>query len=258
MLMAHRLASTRPLVLNLSSQRLTVAERVEPFASGLLAIACRGPTILGGKLTICSGLRAALGSAAALPGSFDDRVGTAVLARVVLLDSGIELGHRHRPRDGSLVASLRGQIAAVGDRVALVRHAQTRRRGIVALASGLLTLTGRALAHVVAELVRPSISAAGTIAVTGGLIAIGSQLIAIGTGLVSISARLIGVGQRLICVRERLLEISARLLVSDGPCGRIDSVVLSLDPPVVDAHRRIAWRRMGHSRPPVGYATSLG
>lgn len=56
MLMAHRLASTRPLVLNLGGERLTVAECVEPFASGLLAIACRGPTILGSKLTIYSGL----------------------------------------------------------------------------------------------------------------------------------------------------------------------------------------------------------
>lgn len=56
MLMADRLASTRPLVLNLRGERLTVAECVEPFLSGLLAIACRGPTILGGQLTIGSRL----------------------------------------------------------------------------------------------------------------------------------------------------------------------------------------------------------
>lgn len=176
-----------------------------------------------------------------MPGGSNDRVGTALLARVVLLgESDIKLSHRHRTRGGSLVASLRGQIAGVGERVALIRHGQTRRRGIVALTGRLLPLTGRALAHVVAERVRPWISAAGKIAVTGGLIAIGSQLITVSARLVSISARLICVGQRLICVGERLLEIGERLLVSDGPCGGVGSVVLSLDPPVVGARRRIA------------------
>jgi hypothetical protein len=233
MLMAQRPASTRLLVLDLGDERLTVSERVESFLGRLLAITRCGLAILTGQLAIRGGLRTALSRAAESSGGTDDRSGAALLARVVvLLEAGVELGHRDGAGGGGLVAQLSGEIAAAGDRVATVGGAQPRPPGLVAPAGGLLALARRVLADVLAELVRPRIGAVREITIARDLIAIGGQLITVRACLILLRARLICIGQRLIAVGERLL-------VSDPPRIRVGDVLLSLARAVNEAHGRI-------------------
>ena len=61
-----------------------------------------------------------------------------------------------------------------------------------------------------------------------------------GSLTIAVSAGLICVSTRLICIRQRLLEIAERLLVSRAPPGHVGSLVVSLDPPIGNARRRIA------------------
>jgi len=186
-LVRERRASKRSLTLQVIGEQLTIT-------SCLRAVSRSGATVLGSQFALLGRQHAALRRALTLPAGAHDRVRAAHRTGVVVtLRRSVELLHRVIALISAPVALQRRPIAQIRAHVTLLGDAQARAGGPVALVGTLLTLVCRALASVLAELMRAGIGPMLEIAVAGDLIAISSDLVLVGARLITVRARLIGV-----------------------------------------------------------------
>jgi hypothetical protein len=172
--------------LNLLHGKFPIRASAQPLLGSLLAVLCRGATILGGQYTVLGRLSAMLrGAGAVLSGALDD-LHTEVRPPAVLLIRGVSLRHRQIACVGGLIARERREVTSVGNSVAHAGRVQTR-------SSGLLTLMGGALTDVTGDLMFTRIHAGREVAIARRLVAVGSDLIAVRARLIAVRTRLIGV-----------------------------------------------------------------
>jgi hypothetical protein len=109
----------RSLDRQLGGERLAIGEGAPALLGGLLAVVCRGATVLGGEHAMLGGLRAMFRGALAVLGGTHDDLHTEVRLAAGLLNLGVALGHRQIARGGGLVSRERREITGMRDGVAV-------------------------------------------------------------------------------------------------------------------------------------------